>query len=71
MLSQNAKHLFARLGLPYPAIAVKFSFDRPEGIPRTDETLSFCQFVKKAQDSGRLFTLPPRMTTAVARLPWG
>ena len=71
MLSQNAKDLFARLGLPYPAIAVKFSFDRPEGIPRTDEALSFCQFVKKAQDSGKTFYITAQDDNCCGKIALG
>ena len=54
-MDQEVKDLFEKLELPYPAIAVKYSFSRPDGVEHVGETLSFCQFVKKAQDSGRAF----------------
>lgn len=55
MLTENAKNLFAQLEMEFPAVAVKFSYLKPEGVERTDEVLSFCQFVKKAQTSGKKF----------------
>ncbi len=55
MLSQRAKDLFAQLGLPYEAVAIKLCYGRPEGVARIDKQLSFCQFVHEAQDSGKQF----------------
>ncbi len=55
MLSQTFKDKLAELGCEYQPIALKFCFSRPEGVKRTDKTLSFCQFLKLAQDSGEKF----------------
>lgn len=55
MLTQEAKDLFARLEMEFPPVAVKFSYQKPDGVEHTDETLSFCQFLKKAQTEGRKF----------------
>lgn len=55
MLSDKAKELFARLGMEYPAVAVKYSYSQPEKTEHVDEQLAFCQFVKKAQTEGRKF----------------
>lgn len=55
MLSEEDKKIFSNLGMEFPAVAIKFSFCKPEGVERTDEKLSFCQFVKKAQTSGKKF----------------
>lgn len=55
MLSQTAKNVFQRLELPFPAVAVKYHFSQPEGVDHIDKTLSFCQFVKEAQDTGKKF----------------
>lgn len=55
MLTQHAKELFSRLEMEYPAVAVKFSYQKPEGVGRAQEQLSFCQFLKKAQTEGEKF----------------
>ena len=55
MLSQKAKDLFAALGMEYPAVALKYHYSCPEGISHTDKKLSFCQYVRLAQDSGERF----------------
>ena len=54
-MDKNTKDLFGKLELPYPAVAIKYSYSRPEGVEHVDEELSFCQFVRKAQDSGKAF----------------
>ena len=55
MLSQKAKDLFAKLGMEYPAVALKYCYSQPEGVEHVDKTLSFCEFVKEAQTSGKKF----------------
>ena len=55
MLSQKAKDLFQKLRLEAPAVALKFCFECPERVPRVDRKMSFCEFVKYAQISGREF----------------
>ena len=54
-MNQKARDLFNKLALPYPAVAIKYCYDKPENVEHTDEILSFCQFIKKAQDSGKCF----------------
>ena len=54
-LSERAKELFAALEMEYPPVAVKFHYALPERSPRTDERLSFCQFLKKAQGGVRFY----------------
>lgn len=54
-MHQKARDLFKKLELPYPAVALKFCYSQPENVDRVDETLSFCQFIKKAQDTGKMF----------------
>ena len=70
-MDENAKSLFEKLGMPYPAIAVRFSYARPEAAPRTDETLSFCQFVRKAQDEGRRFYITAQDDNCCGKYPLG
>ena len=55
MLSEKAKELFRKLELPYSAVAVKYLYSCPENVEHVDKTMSFCQFVKEAQTSGRKF----------------
>jgi len=55
MLSKGDKELFDKLELDYPAVAVKFSFSEPQNSERAGKTLSFCQFIKEAQDTGKKF----------------
>ena len=55
MLSQKAKDLFAKLEMDYPAVAIKYSYAMPENTTHTDKTLSFCEFVKEAQVTGKKF----------------
>ncbi|MGI6217320.1 MAG: DUF169 domain-containing protein [Coriobacteriales bacterium] len=55
MLSQNAKDQFEKLNLELPAIAIKFRYNAPEGVEHTEEVLSFCQFARLAQDTGKHF----------------
>jgi len=55
MLSQTAKDLFAKLNMEFPAVALKYCYSQPEGIDRVDKQLSFCEFVKEAQITGKKF----------------
>ncbi len=55
MLSQTAKDLFAKLDMEFPAVAIKYHYSQPEGVEHTDKSLSFCQYVKEAQVTGKKF----------------
>jgi len=55
MLSEKAKEVFEKLSLPYPAVAVKLCYSKPENAEHVDEKLAFCQFLKKAQTEQRKF----------------
>ncbi len=39
--------------MDYPAVAIKYSYAMPENTTHTDKTLSFCEFVKEAQVTGK------------------
>lgn len=55
MLNENSKALLAKLDLPFPCIAVKFRFEKPN-VPHYDgEQLAYCQYVKYAQDTKKHF----------------
>ena len=55
MLSEKTKSLFAALNMEYEPVALKYCYAQPAGVDRTGEVLSFCQFAKKAQTSGKAF----------------
>jgi uncharacterized protein (DUF169 family) len=55
MLNDKAKQVFCKLGLKFPAVAIKYCYSQPIGVDHIEKSLSFCQFVREAQDSGRKF----------------
>lgn len=55
MLSDSFKEAFQKLEMQFPAVAIKYCFSQPEEVEHVGKTLSFCQFVKEAQDTGRKF----------------
>ena len=71
MLSQKAKDLFAKLDMQFPPVAIKYCYAQPEGIPRVDKTLSFCQFVKEAQDTGKAFYITQEDDNCFGRMALG
>ena len=68
---EKMKKAFSLLDLEYCPVAVKFRFDRPKDVPRTDETLSFCQFLKKAQTEKRRFYTTQEDDNCCGKLPLG
>lgn len=55
MFTQQAKDLFAKLDFEFQPIAIRFCYNQPAGFEHVDETLSFCQFAKKASVEDRAF----------------
>jgi len=55
MLSELTKEMLAKLEMKYPAVAMKFCFERPADVPQNEKELALCQFVKEAQVTGRSF----------------
>lgn len=55
MLSNLTKEMFAKLDFKFAPVAIKFSFDKPEGVEPVGKQMAFCSFVKEAQDSNRKF----------------
>ena len=55
MLSQKAKDLFGKLGCEFQPVAIKYCYAQPEGVEHVDETLSLCQFAKKAAVENKAF----------------
>ena len=55
MLREKDKELIRKLDLQYPAVALKFRFEKPD-VPHYDgEPLAFCQYIKYTQDTGKHF----------------
>lgn len=55
MLREKDKELLKKLDLPFPAVAIKFRFEKPD-VPHYDgKALAFCQYVKYTQDTGKHF----------------
>lgn len=55
MLSAEAKAIFEKLEMPYPAVAMKFCFEKPAGYEQCEKTLALCQFVKVAQGGEKFY----------------
>jgi uncharacterized protein (DUF169 family) len=56
MLEEKRKELIGKLMLEYPAIAIKYLFEKPDAIHRySGEQLAYCQYVRYAQYSGTAF----------------
>lgn len=55
MIEQKTKELFKKLDMTYPAVAIKYHYLRPENVEQFEGELSFCQFVRNVQDTGRHF----------------
>ena len=50
MISTEAKGLFEKLNMPYPAIALKYHVCRPQGVPKySGQPKAFCEFLHDAQ----------------------
>ena len=71
MSIQKMQEAFARLELEYPAVAVKFHLTPPENSERTNEVLSFCQFVKKAQTENSRFYITKEDDNCNGKIPLG
>lgn len=71
MFGTREKEAFAKLELEYPAIAVRFHLTPPENCERTDEVLSFCQFLKKAQTENRRFYITKEDENCNGKIPLG
>ena len=46
---QTDLSIFNKLGLERPPVGIKYCFNRPEGIGKTDKKLAFCEMVREAQ----------------------
>lgn len=71
MLSQHAKDLFAKLNMEFAPVALKYCYSMPEGVDHCDETLSFCEFAKKAQTSGKQFFITKENDNCFGKMVMG
>ena len=71
MIDSASKKAFADLGCTYQPVAVQFCYSRPEGVPKTDKVLSFCQFLKHCQDSGEVFCIDKDNDNCFGRMVLG
>lgn len=71
MLSQQAKDQFAKLKLQFPAVAVKYCYSQPEGVAHLEKVLSFCQFVKEAQTTGKTFFIDANNDNCFGKMALG
>ena len=55
MFDARKQEIFAKLELPYPAVAVKFCRNRPAGFEQAEGKEFLCCFLKKAQTEGHPF----------------
>ena len=71
MLSQNAKDLFAKLDMEFPPVALKYCYSQPEGVEHCTEVLSFCEFAKKAQVTGKKFFITKEEDNCFGKMVMG
>ena len=55
MLRETDKALLEKLALDYPAVAVRYRFEKPDAPHYDGAPMAFCQFVKYTQDTGKHF----------------
>ena len=70
MLSDLAKEMFAKLELPYPAVAMKYVFEIPEGYEQHEKQEALCAFVKEAQ-KGRKFYISVENESCMGKMMVG
>ncbi len=55
MLRDNDRALLAKLELEYPAVAIRYRFEKPDAPHYCGAPLAFCQFVRYTQDTKQHF----------------
>lgn len=71
MFDEKAKKVFADLQLPFPAVAVKFCRNKPEGFKQAEGTGPFCSFLKKAQEENQGFFIAVDNETCMGKVVLG
>ncbi len=55
MRIEEIKEQFARLEMEFEPVAIKYHFNKPEGIEHIDKKMALCEFVREAQRTGKRF----------------
>ncbi|MBE6015440.1 MAG: hypothetical protein E7241_08785 [Lachnospiraceae bacterium] len=71
MLREKDKELIKKLDLEYPAIAIRFCFEKPDCMHYDGEKVAFCQYVKYAQDTGKTFYIDVNDDACYGKLAMG
>lgn len=71
MFGERERSIFAKLNLPYEAVAVKFCRNRPEGYEQAQEQEMLCAFLKKAQTGGDAFYIGVDNETCMGKVVMG
>ncbi len=71
MLGEHQKALIEKLDLEYPAVAIRFCFEKPDVPHYSGEKLAFCQYVKHAQDSKETFYIDVNDDACYGKLAMG
>lgn len=71
MLSDGEKALLKKLALQYPAVAIKYRFEKPSVMHYSGAPLAFCQYVKYTQDSGEHYYIDANDDTCYGKLALG
>ncbi len=72
MFGEKAKEQFNKLGMEYPAVALKFHAVKPQDIPPyKGEKLAFCQYLKYAQENAVTFYITKEDDACYGKMPLG
>ena len=71
MLSDKEKALLKKLELPYPCVAVKYRFEKPDAPHYDGGKLAYCQYVKYAQETGNHFYITAEDDACYGKMPLG
>lgn len=55
MFGDRERSIFAKLNMPYEAVAIKFCRNRPEGFEQAEGANVLCSYLKRAQTEGEAF----------------
>lgn len=68
---QTDLSVYNQFNFERPPVGVKFLFDRPEGIPRLEKKLGFCEMLKEAHQSDTAFYFDKDNEDCVGKMPLG
>ena len=71
MFGEKERGIFERLELDYPAVAIKFMRNRPEGIEQTEEKKQLCAFLTQAQQENKAFYISVENEVCMGKVALG